>query len=150
MIPNKVMSDLNVLCSGVMNLIFGEIYSICIITQQMHLANLQSKIFQLLFDPKNLCTTTMYSTSVVDKATQACFLLCQDIRLEPSRWQVLLVLFLSNLHLAKSESEYPTKCIRQCEGYHKATNFVPFRYFKILLAALKWDSLGLDWNLAQR
>jgi len=44
----------------------------------------------------------IYSTSVVDKATHACFLLCHDIRLDPSRWHVPLVLFLSNLQPAKS------------------------------------------------
>ena len=42
---------------------------------------------------------TMYSASVVESATQACFLLCQKIRMKPSRWQVPLVLFLSSLHL---------------------------------------------------
>jgi len=46
------------------------------------------------------CPTAIYSTSAVESATQACFLLFHEIRLDPSRWQVPLVLFLSNLHPA--------------------------------------------------
>jgi len=48
---------------------------------------------------------TMYSASAVDKATHACFLLCHDIKLDPSRWQVPLMLFLFSLQPAKSELE---------------------------------------------
>ena len=40
----------------------------------------------------------MYLGSAVDNATHACFLLCQKIRLDPSRWHVPLVLFLSIFH----------------------------------------------------
>ena len=47
----------------------------------------------------------IYSASAVDRATHACFLLCQEIRLEPRRWQVPLVLFLSSLQPTKSQSE---------------------------------------------
>jgi len=47
----------------------------------------------------------MDSASAVDKATHACFLLCQDIKLDPSRWYVPLVLFLSILRPAKFESK---------------------------------------------
>ena len=43
----------------------------------------------------------MYSASVVDRATQDCFLLCHEIKLDPSRWHVPLVLFLSILHPTK-------------------------------------------------
>ena len=93
---------------------------------------------------------TIYFASTVDKATQACFLLCHEIRLDPSRWHVPLVLFLSNLHPAKSELEYPTKWIGKCEGYHKPMDGVPLRYLRILLVALRWNSFGQDWNLAQR
>jgi len=39
---------------------------------------------------------------------------------------------------------------REREGYHKPIDIVPFRYFRILFAALRCDSLGQDWNLAQR
>ena len=48
---------------------------------------------------------TMYLASAVERATQAYFLLCHEMKLEPRRWQVPLLLFLSSLHLAKSESE---------------------------------------------
>jgi len=49
--------------------------------------------------------TAMYSTSAVDKAIHACFLQCHDIKLDPRRRHVPLVLFLSILHPAKFESE---------------------------------------------
>ena len=91
----------------------------------------------------------IYLASAVHKATQSCFLLCHDIRLESSRWYVPLVLFLSNLHPAKLESEYRTKWIGECEGYHKSTDVIPLRYFRIVLETLRWDSLGIDWNLCQ-
>jgi len=51
----------------------------------------------------------IYSISAVDKATLFYFLLCHNNSAEPIKWQVPLVLFLSVLHPAKSESEYPTK-----------------------------------------
>jgi len=79
--------------------------------------------------------TAMYYASAVDNATQACFLLCQDIQLDPSKWHVPLVLFLSTLQPAKSESEYPTRFKVTSLGYHRPTSVVPLRYFKILLAA---------------
>ena len=52
-------------------------------------------------------------------------------------YQVPLVLFLSSIHPAKSESEYPTKWIGEWEGYHKPTVVVPLRYFRIRFIALK-------------
>ena len=79
----------------------------------------------------------MYSALTIDKATHACFLLFQDTRLCPNKWQVPLVLFLSSLHLAKSESEYPTREIPTSLGYHKLTSKVPLRYFITLLTAEK-------------
>ena len=39
----------------------------------------------------------IYSTSVVDKATHACFFECHDTKEQPKKWQVPLVLFLSIL-----------------------------------------------------
>jgi len=56
-----------------------------------------------------LCTrqlpAIMYSASTMDNATHACFLLCQDIKLDPNKWHVPPVFFLSILHPAKLESE---------------------------------------------
>jgi len=40
----------------------------------------------------------VYSASEVDNATQASFLFCHGTRLDPRKWQVPLVLFLSNLY----------------------------------------------------
>ena len=45
----------------------------------------------------------------MDKATLFCFLLCHETRADPMKWQVPLVLFLSVLQPAKSESEYPIR-----------------------------------------
>ena len=65
---------------------------------------------------------TYYSTSAVERATHACFLHCHEIKLHPSKWQVPLVLFLSILQPAKSESEYPVKLNEMLRGYHKPTS----------------------------
>ena len=122
----------------------------------------QSRGTSLIFNPKSascylsqsICAqqllATMYSASAVERATQACFLLCQEMRLDPRRWQVPLVLFLSSSHPAKSKSEQPIKCIREWEGYHRPTLVVPLIYLRILFATLKWDSFGFVWYLAQR
>jgi len=52
------------------------------------------------------------------------------------------------LQPVKSELEYPVKVNEILPGYHKPTCFVPWRYFRILLAALKCDSFGADWKRA--
>jgi len=60
----------------------------------------------LIFNPKSascclshrICAqqlpAAIYSASAVERATHACFLLCYEIRLEPRRWQVPLMIFL--------------------------------------------------------
>ena len=75
----------------------------------------------------------MYSTSTVDSATQACFLQFQDTKELPKRWHAPLVLFQSNLHHVKSESEKPIRFKEVPLGYHKPTLDVPLRYLMILL-----------------
>ena len=59
----------------------------------------------LIFNPKSsscclihkICAqqlqAAIYSASAVDKATHACFLLCHEMRLDPSKWHVPFVLF---------------------------------------------------------
>ena len=47
----------------------------------------------------------IYSASAVDNTTEFYFLLNHEIKLTPRNWQVPEVLFLSNLHPAKSVSE---------------------------------------------
>jgi len=66
----------------------------------------------------------MYYASVVERATHACFLQCQEIRLDQSMWQVPLVLFLSILQPAKSESEKPVKFKETLFRYHNPTSLV--------------------------
>jgi len=51
----------------------------------------------------------IFYASAVDSATQACFLQFQDTWTLPKRWHVLLMLFLSSLHPAKSKSEKPIR-----------------------------------------
>ena len=63
-------------------------------------------------------STVIYSASTVDSATEFYFLLNQEIRLTPRNWKIPLVLFLSNLHPAKSASEYPIKSINESLEYH--------------------------------
>jgi len=90
----------------------------------------------------------MYYAFVVERATHVCFLQCQEINLDPSIWEVPLVLFLSILKHAKSGSEKPVKFRDTLHRYHRPTSLVPCKYFRILLATLKCESFGSDWNLA--
>ena len=53
--------------------------------------------------------TAIYSASAVDKATELCFLLDQETRERPSKWQPPEVLLRSTWLPAKSESEYPKR-----------------------------------------
>jgi len=78
------------------------------------------------------CPAAIYSASAVESATQACFFLFHEIRLDSSKWQVPLVIFLSNLHPAESEYEKPLRIMLNSHGYHKPTLVVPLRYFRIL------------------
>ena len=82
-------------------------------------------------------------------ATEFCFLECQEIKEFPRKWHVPLVLFRSTLQPAKSTSEYLIRS-NDVNLYHKPISIVPVRYLKMRLTALKWDSLGQDWNLAHR
>ena len=86
----------------------------------------------------------MYSASAVDSATEFCFLLNKEIKLTPKNWQVSLVLFLSNLHPAKSTSEYLIKSIDESLKYHNPRVCIPFKFFKFFLTAFKYDSFEFD------
>jgi len=57
---------------------------------------------------------------------------------------VPLVLFLSVLDPAKSESEYPTKLHKEFFGYHNPKLTVPKRYLMILFTADKCENFGFD------
>ncbi|PKU84544.1 hypothetical protein MA16_Dca020008 [Dendrobium catenatum] len=82
--------------------------------------------------------TAIYSASAVESATEFCFLLDQETNDCPMNWQVPEVLFLSILHPAKSESEYPriSKEVL-CLGYQIPKFGVPSRYLRILLTAVR-------------
>ncbi|KAL2344596.1 hypothetical protein Fmac_005881 [Flemingia macrophylla] len=82
-------------------------------------------------------STAMYlALSAVERATQACFLLCHDTKHSPNIWHVPLVLFLSNLQPAKSASLKPTKLEVVPLGYHRPQLIVPLRYFNIFFTAV--------------
>ena len=72
--------------------------------------------------------TITYSASVVDKATLCCFFENHDMSMFPRNWQVPKVLFLSNLQLTKSASEYTCKTKDEPLAYHKPRLGVSLRY----------------------
>jgi len=61
---------------------------------------------------------------------------------------VPLVLFLSVLDPAKSESEYSIKLHKEFLGYHNPKLTIPNRYLMILFTAVRCENFGFDWNLA--
>ena len=77
--------------------------------------------------------TATYSASVVDKATLYCFFENHDISMFPKNWQVLKVLFLSNLHPPKSASKYACRIKDESLGYHKPRLGVSLRYLNFFL-----------------
>ena len=86
----------------------------------------------------------IYSALVVDSATEFYFLEDQETSVGPKNWYVLDVLFLSNLHQAKSASAYAISSKFSDFGYHNPRLMVPLRYLRILLTTLSRDILGLD------
>ena len=90
----------------------------------------------------------IYSASAVDKATEFCFLLNQETRERPSKWQPPEVLLRSTRLPAKSEFEYPKRSKLAPLGYHKPMLGVCLRYRRILFTAERCDSFGLAWKRA--
>lgn len=82
----------------------------------------------------------MYNT------TLACFLLFNMTSEFQSKWQVALILSLSNLHPIKSETVYPTKLQFSPFGSYKPNYCMPLRYFIIPLSVLRCDSFGMLEN----
>ena len=85
-----------------------------------------------------------YSTLVIDKATLCCFFENHDINMFPKIWQVLEMLFLSNLQPPKSAFEYACKIKDESLGYHKPRQGVSLMYLKFFFTTSKCDSLGHD------
>src|SRR6185312_3207135 len=92
----------------------------------------------------------IYSASAVDKATEFCFLLDQETRERPSKWQPPEVLLRSTRLPAKSESEYPKRSKLAPLGYHKPMLGVCLRYRRILFIAERCDSFGLARKRAHK
>jgi hypothetical protein len=90
----------------------------------------------------------IYSTLAIESATPFCFFDDKDTSDLPNSWHVPDVLFLSTLHPAQLESDYPTNSKFDPFGCHKPTFCVCFKYLNILFVAFKWLSLGEAWNLA--
>ena len=83
--------------------------------------------------------TSIYSASTIEREIESYFLLDQETSIWPRNWQVPLLLFLSILLPA---SEKPMSSKDDFLGYHKPKFWVPKRYLKMRLSAIKWDSLG--------
>ena len=88
----------------------------------------------------------IYSTSIVDKSTKFCFLLCHETNEWTKKWHVSLVLFLSTLQPVKSAYGKPINLKLSLLGYYKPKSIVPFMYLRILFMTLKYDSLVQDWK----
>jgi hypothetical protein len=59
MISYEMVTNINVLCSCMLNWLVGELDSTLIVTKQCHIFELDSKVIQGGFHPKYLCTTTI-------------------------------------------------------------------------------------------
>ena len=61
MITQKMMSDVNMLNSRMLNEIFAKVYSTCIVTFDRNVIKFNAIVLKLLFFPQNLqATTTSY------------------------------------------------------------------------------------------
>ena len=77
----------------------------------------------------------IYSTSVVDKEIEVCFLLFQASSDSPKNKAHPLVLFLSSTQPTQYESESAFMENVFLQGYHNTRSMVPFKYLKILFIA---------------
>ena len=71
------MSNINMLGPSLMHMIIGYINGTCIITKNLEWTKRHTKISKLLFEPDKLeqqAAAAMYSASVVESATEVCFL----------------------------------------------------------------------------
>ena len=91
---------------------------------------------------------TIYSSSVVDKEIEVCFLLFQASSDSPKNKVHPLVLFLSSTQPTQYASQSAFMGNVFLQGYHNTRSMVPFKYLKILFIAWTWISFGAAWYLA--
>src|ERR1044072_3973568 len=89
-----------------------------------------------------LLPAAMYSASAVERDTQFCFLLNQEIRLLPIKKHPPDVLFLSSEHPAQSASQYPINVDDVLCVFKIPYSLVPFTYLIILLTCMRWLAFG--------
>jgi hypothetical protein len=83
----------------------------------------------------------IYSASAVERATEVCLRLDYDTNDPPRNWYIPLVLFLLSQSPVKSASVNPMRLSLVCLSYHNPRLRVPLIYHRILLSAIRWDSL---------
>ena len=86
--------------------------------------------------------SALYSASVLDRDTVACFLAHQEIRLGPKKTANPPVDLLSSRHPAQSESENALTSVEGDLLKVRPTPKVCFIYLKMHLAAVQWAEVG--------
>jgi hypothetical protein len=86
----------------------------------------------------------MYSSYVVDKEIEDCFLFNQDTKQFPKKNAHPLVLFLSSTLPAQSASVYVVRVKYSPFGYHSPKSIVSLRYLRIILITTTCDYFGGD------
>jgi hypothetical protein len=107
MIPNEMMTNLNMLCLVVLHRVASDLDCTFIVTQKRHFVKNDTIVLQSL--PHSYCAqqlaAAINSASVVERDTQFCFLDDQHTKDLPRKWQAPEVDFGSTLSSAQSESE---------------------------------------------
>uniref|UniRef100_A0A9I9EEK3 Uncharacterized protein n=1 Tax=Cucumis melo TaxID=3656 RepID=A0A9I9EEK3_CUCME len=96
----------------------------------------------------------MYSASAVDKETQFCFLLNQEIRLFSRKKQPPKVLFLSSEEPTQSASQYPTKVppqntVNYPQGNRTSPSYVAFIDSERLIGDAAKNQVAMNPNNAR-
>ena len=88
----------------------------------------------------------IYSASVILSATEVCFLLNQDIIVDPKLKQQPETLFLSTALRAQSESIYPCNLTSSPKTYLTPYPIVPHKYLNTCFVATQCTCLGSTIN----
>lgn len=145
MVSDKVVSNFNVFSSRVNYQVFCDFFCVSVVPSYWDNSKIYTVVTDLLFHPNKLSATSTrnnVSPPAMDNTTLAYFLLCHETSDSPSKCHVSLVPFLSNIHPAKWESEYPTKSQSPPFEHHKPMCYVSERYLIMRLTILRCDSFG--------
>jgi hypothetical protein len=122
MVPDEVMSDLNVLRLVVLNWIMSNLDGTLVITQEWNLVVMNSIVLQRLPNPKELSTTTCrgHVLGFGGGERHTILLLGRPTNQGPTKKLASPgVDFLSTLSPTQSESEYPTSSKLDPFGYQR-------------------------------